>query len=107
MALRPIMAPMEELFSKLHDSSIPLNDQEFYELRLWDSADIWMPEFMVMQSRATWREGDRRFTWDESEVEQFPTLDKAKERYAARTLALTDRGFVICWPTETSWFPTR
>ena len=98
---------MEEVFSKLENSSIPLNDQEFYELRFWDTGDTWKPEFMVMQSRATWREVDRRFKWDESEVEQFPTLDKAKERYASLTLALTDRGFAVCWPTEASWFPER
>ena len=86
---------MQELFSKIGEHGVSLHDQEFYELRLYDSDDTWCPGHMIMQSRATWSEFDGQFMWDEIETERFPTLDKAHERYAARRLTLAEKGFVV------------
>lgn len=87
--------PMQEVFSRTDDSGIPLGDQEFYELRLSDSDDIWRPGYIVMQSRATWSELDGQMMRDEIEIERLPTLERAEGRYAARRLVLTERGFGI------------
>jgi hypothetical protein len=89
----PIIA-MQELLSIADDSKIPLSEQEFYELRLDDSTDIWRPGFIVEQARAQWNEIERQIMWDEFESERLPTLEEAKKRYEARRLALFQRGFI-------------
>jgi hypothetical protein len=47
---------MQELLSKADDPKIPLNEQEFFELRLDDSTDICRPGFIVKQAQALWSE---------------------------------------------------
>ncbi|MGC1421531.1 MAG: hypothetical protein WA354_02885 [Terracidiphilus sp.] len=86
---------MQEVFSRADEHGVSSHDQEFYELRLYDEDDTWCSAPMIMQSRATWSELDRQFMWDEIETERFATHDKARERYAARRLALADKGFVV------------
>jgi hypothetical protein len=89
-----IINAMQELLSKADDPKISLSEQEFYELRLDDSADIWRPHFIVKQAHARWTEVDRQIMWDELESDRLPTLEEAKERYEARRLALFQRGFI-------------
>ncbi len=86
---------MQEVFSRIEQPGVSLQDQEFYELRLYDSDDTWCAAHMIMQSRATWSEVDGQFMWDEIETERFVALEKAQERYAARSIALAERGFVV------------
>ena len=76
---RLMIIVMQELLSKADDSKIPLSEQEFYELRLDDSTDIWRPGFIVKQAYAQWSEIDRQIMWDEFESERLPTLEEAKE----------------------------
>ena len=85
---------MNEVFSKTVGPNATLCDQEFYELKLYDSDDIWNPGHMVMQSRAFWSKVDQQFMWDEIETERWPTPKEAEERYAARRRALVKRGFI-------------
>ena len=91
---RVIIIFMQELLSKADDRKIPLSEQEFYELRLDDSTDIWRPGFIVKEAHAQWSEIDRQIMWDDLESERLPTLEEAKERYEARRLALFQRGFI-------------
>jgi hypothetical protein len=86
---------MQEVLSRIEQPGVALHDQEFYELRLYDSDNIWRPGLMIMQSRATWSEVDRQFMWDEIETERFLTLEVAEERYAARRRALVEAGFSV------------
>jgi hypothetical protein len=85
---------MREVFSKTKDPKVPLCDQEFYELRLDDSDDIWKPGYFVKQAHAQWSEIDREIMWEGFDFEQCPTLEKAKERYAAWRLVLIEKGFI-------------
>ena len=85
---------MQEVLSRTDDPEIPLRDQEFYELRLDDSDDIWKPGYFVKQAHAQWSEIDQQIMWDGFDFEQCATLEKAKERYAARRLALAEEGFI-------------
>jgi hypothetical protein len=86
---------MQEVFSRIEQPGVSLHDQEFYELRLYDSEDAWCPAHMLMQSRTMWSEVDGQFMWDEIETDSFPTLNKAQERYAARRSALAAKGFAV------------
>lgn len=87
--------PMQEVFSRIEQPGVSLHDQEFYELRLYESGDIWRSGHMILQARATWSEVDRQFMWDEIETERVLTLEIARERYSARRLALAEKGFVV------------
>jgi len=86
---------MQEVFSRIEQPGVSLHDQEFYELRLYDSEHTWCPAHTLVQSRAMWSEVDGQFMWDEIETDSFSTLDKAHRRYAARRRALIAKGFVI------------
>ncbi len=85
---------MQEVFSKPDDSKKLLHEQEFWEISLFDSPESWRPGFIVEQSRMAWSELDRTFICDEVETERWPTLEKVKERYESRRLALVKKGFI-------------
>ena len=85
---------MQEVLLKTDDPKIPLREQEFYELRIDDSDDIWKPGYFVKQAHAQWSEIDRQIMWDGFDFDQCPTLEMAKERYAERKNVLAERGFI-------------
>jgi hypothetical protein len=61
---------MKEVLSRTNDLKTPLRDQEFYELRLDDSDDIWKPGYFVKQAHAQWSEIDGQIMWDGFDFEQ-------------------------------------
>jgi resolvase-like protein len=77
-----IILDMQEILSRTDDSKAPLRDQEFYELRLDDSDEMWDRQFVVREAHAQWHEECGQVVWDEAETEILPTLEEAKERYA-------------------------
>lgn len=83
----------QEVLSRSRDEGKPLALQEFYELRIEESDDIWRPGFVVKQIRAAWDEVANDVMWAESESERWPTLSKALERCEARRDALRAQGF--------------
>ena len=85
---------MQELLSRSDDSKVPLRDQEFYELRLDDSDEMWNCQFVVRVAHAQWHEECGRVVWDEAETEILQTLEEAKERYAKRRRSLVEKGFI-------------
>lgn len=85
---------MQEILSKTDDPKVPLRDQEFYELRLYDSESGGEPVYCVRQARARWNDEAGEVVWDEEQVQVFVTHQEAKERYEARRLALADKGFI-------------
>jgi hypothetical protein len=89
-----MMDAMQEVLSKTVDPKAPLEGQEFYELRLDDSDDIWRPGFIVSEAHAAWSEIDGQVMWDETETERCLTYEHAKERYAARRRSLAQKGFI-------------
>jgi hypothetical protein len=83
----------QEVLSRSRDERKPLAQQEFYELRIEESDDIWRPGFVVKQIRAVWNEAAKIMKWEEPEFERWPTLRKAQERCEARRDALRTQGF--------------
>jgi len=88
------MDAMQEVLSRTVDPKVPLKGQEFYELRIDDSDDVWRPGFVVSEAHAQWSEIDQQIMWDETESERCPTYENAQERYEARRRALAEKGFI-------------
>lgn len=84
---------LQEILSKPECESLPLAEQEFYELCIEESGDIFRPGFIVKQARAQWSEVDREVMWEEPEWERWPTLKKAVERCEEWRKALAAKGF--------------
>jgi hypothetical protein len=85
---------MQEVLSKTDNPKAPLRDHEFYELRLYDSDSAEEPVYYVREVRARWDDDAGQIVWDQEQVETFVSHQEAKERYAARRLALTEKGFI-------------
>jgi hypothetical protein len=84
---------LQEVLSKPECESLPLAEQEFYELCIEESDDIWRPGFVVKQARAQWSEIDGQVMWEEPKWERWPTLEKAEERCEEWRKALATKGF--------------
>jgi hypothetical protein len=85
---------MQEVLSRSEDTKTPLSEQEFYELRLYDSDSAGEPVYCVREARAWWNEDSKQEVWDEPRIEVFATLQEAKTRYSERRLALAQLGFI-------------
>jgi hypothetical protein len=85
---------MQEILSKPGGPNMPVEDLEFYELRIDDWTDTWQSGFAVTQWRISWSETEQQFVWSEEQSEHWPTLDCAESRYGVRLHALKERGFV-------------
>lgn len=83
----------QEVLSKPGAENLSLAEQEFFELCIEESDDVFRPGFIVKQTRAQWSEIDRQVMWDEPEWERWPTLKKAKEICEAWRTALAAKGF--------------
>jgi hypothetical protein len=84
---------LQEVLSKPGAETLPLAEQEFYELSIEESDDIWRPRFIVKQTHAQWSEIDGQVMWEEPEWERWPTLKKAKEKCEEWRKALAAKGF--------------
>jgi hypothetical protein len=83
----------QEVLSKPGAETLPLAEQEFYELCIEESDDVFRPGFVVKQTRAEWNEIDRQVMWEDPEWERWPTLKKAQEKCEEWRKALAAKGF--------------
>jgi hypothetical protein len=90
---RGIISPVQELLAKPGYDKLPVSKQDFYELRIKDSVDIWNPGIYMVLSRARWSQIDRQLMWSEIVSEKLPTLEKAKERYEDWRRFVVEMGF--------------
>jgi hypothetical protein len=85
---------MQEVLSKTCDTNVPLREQEFFELSLFDMAHELGTRYSVRQAHAQWDDKDGQVMWDQEEVDHFWILGEARKRYAERRLALAQQGFI-------------
>jgi hypothetical protein len=85
---------MEEVLTNIAESQALTPDVEFYELRLYDSDFTGKRAYCVREDHARWRASIMYVKWDEPKINTFASLWEAKERYQARTLALSKSGFI-------------
>ena len=62
------MDAMQEVLSKTFDPKAPPEGQEFYELRIADSDDVWRPGFVISEAHAQWSEINWQIVRDETET---------------------------------------
>jgi hypothetical protein len=85
---------MQEVLSKTDDPMIPLREQEFYELRLFEEANQLGTRHGVRQTHAQWSDRNWDVIWESEEVDYFWILDEAQQRYTERKRALAEKGFI-------------
>jgi hypothetical protein len=98
---------MQEVFSRSDDPKTPPREQEFYELRLFDSESAGNPIYCVREAHAQWSDKDGQIMWDNEQVHVLVTLESAKKRYAKLRLALVQRGFIVSvlsFPLALAWW---
>jgi len=83
----------QEVLSKPGAESVPLVEQEFYELCIEESDDVFRPGFIVKQTRAEWSEIDGQVMWEEPKRERWPTLKSAEKVCEKWRKGLAARGF--------------
>jgi hypothetical protein len=88
------MFVMQEVLSRTDDPKAPLLGQEFCELRPYDSVSAGEPVFFVREARAQWNASINDVDWDILRIEEFTTLQEAKDRYAARGHTPAEQGFI-------------
>jgi hypothetical protein len=84
---------MREILSKTSDPNLPLQGQEFYQLRLFEEPNELGTRHCVLQIHAQWSERNRDVIWESEEVDYFWILDEAKARYEQRREALAEKGY--------------
>jgi hypothetical protein len=84
---------LQEILSKPGAEIRPLVEQEFFELCIEESDDVFRPGFVVKLTRAQWSEVDRQVMWEEPEWERWPTLKTAKEKCERWRKTLAAKGF--------------
>ena len=83
----------QEVLSRASSDGHLRSEQEFYELCIEESDDVFRPGFVVKQTRAGWSEIDGQVMWEEPECERQPTLCKAESRCQEWRKALASQGF--------------
>ena len=84
---------LQEVLLKPGAETLPLAEQEFYELCIEESDNVFRPGFIVKQTHAQWSEIGGQVMWEEPKWERWPTLKKAKERCEEWRKALATKGF--------------
>jgi len=85
---------MQEVLSKPGYEKFPHSEWEFFELSIEEIDASGRLRFAVKQTPARWIEIGRDVMWEDPEIEPFPTLESARERYEERREALAAKGFV-------------
>jgi hypothetical protein len=97
---------MQEVLSKTTDSNVPLEEQEYFELRLDDLGFPFRSQFIdilgivarrryiVREAHASWSEIDRDIMWEGYEHEECSTHEEAELRYEERRAAIVKKGFI-------------
>ena len=85
---------MQELLARNDSRRAPLNEQEFYELRLDEIGVGVRARFSVGQAHVSWSEGDGQIMWDDFQNDEFDRLEDARKRYESRRATLVQKGFI-------------
>lgn len=84
---------MVELLWKSNAPHVPVQDQEFYELRLVDLGNTVEPRFLVREIHALWSASAQQIRWNGYDDETCRTPDDAKRRFEARRASIVCAGF--------------
>ena len=88
------MIVMQEVLSRPGESDEPISEQGYWTLELLDYTESYQPGFVVQQACGRWSDIDRQFMFEQFEIERWPLLIDAEERFETRRLSLVKKGFV-------------
>jgi CxxC-x17-CxxC domain-containing protein len=95
---------MQEVLSKTTDANIPLQEQEYFELRLDDLGfpfrPLWVESigivvqhrFLIRQAHGAWSEVDRNIMWEGYDLDECSTLEEAQRYYELRRFSNQGQG---------------
>ena len=72
---------------------LPVQDQEFCELRLVDLGNTATPRYVVREIRGSWNASEQQIRWNGFNDETCRTPEEAKRRFEARRASIVDSGF--------------
>jgi hypothetical protein len=85
---------VRELLWKPDDEKLPIEDRDYYELRLEEFSDP-AHLYRVWRTRYEWDEGRHWVAPADHVLEKFKTLAEAEARYALHLKMLPDLGFTV------------
>ena len=86
---------IQEVLSKPGESSKPIEQQEYWEMRILEPGELSRSGYYVISSHFAWSPIDQRLMSQEGEIdpERYPTLESAKQGYEAQRTVLIRQGF--------------
>jgi hypothetical protein len=84
---------MVEILWNTNAPHLPIQDQEFYELRLVDLGDAATPRYVVREIHGSWLASDQQIRWDGFNDETCRTPEEAKRRFETRRASIVESGF--------------
>ena len=82
------------IFWKIEDRCGPLEEQEYFELRLLDSGTIAKLRFVIREVHAAWSDRARQVTLNRFEDDNCRTPEEAQQCYDNRKVAILANGFM-------------
>ena len=86
---------MVEIHWKSKSPHVPVEDHEFYEIRLFDFGETVVPRFVVREAHGLWSASAQQIRWKGSQDEACRTPEDAKRRVENRRTKIVDAGFVF------------
>lgn len=85
---------MVEIFWNANNSTLPMREQKYFELRLLDLGSEVKPRFLVRELRVSWSDRLQQMVCDDVEDEPCHTPEEAQRRYQGRKAMIIGKGFV-------------
>lgn len=84
---------MVEILWKSEAPHIPIQDHEFYELRMVDLGSAAIPRFLVREIHGSWSASAQQIRWSGYQDETCQTPEDAKRRFESRKASIVHHGF--------------
>jgi hypothetical protein len=84
---------MVEILWKSKSPHVPIQDHEFYELRLVDLGGSAFPRFLVREIHGSWSADAQQIRWSGYQDETCRTPEDAQRRFENRKASIVDSGF--------------
>jgi hypothetical protein len=84
---------MVEILWNTNAPHLPVQDQEFYELRLVDLGETVTPRYVVREIHGEWLASDQQIHWNGFNDETCRTTEEAKLRFETRRATIVEAGF--------------
>jgi hypothetical protein len=86
---------MVEILWNSQAPHLPVQDQEFVELRLVDLGSTTSPQYVVREIHASWSADAQQIRWKGFQDETCRTSEEAKRRYERRRASIVEAGFAF------------